>query len=369
MGRINLLVKPTNQCNLRCKYCFHEKYGYGKKILEIDKLKKFVDMLTPVYKSINIVWHGGEPLMVPLDFYEEAYDFIDKKDAEFSFSIQTNGTLITPKIVDFFKKRNTNFGLSFDGQDNEYTRSHTSEIIDNIKLLQANQFRPGAILVVTKRNVNQLVEEYNYFDSLGMGVKFNPMFIEGAAESSLDLALDVDQYVAEFINFFKHWATDSKGKINVSPCIELVNLILNNHSSLCTFNSCLGKWLCLDSDARIYPCDRLCDEQYTLGNVDTLSSIGDLFSSKAFINLISKSISRRKECIDSCDYYNNCYSGCNANAILNGSEQYPNGIACYLHKEILKGIKDLVLESALCNDIDSLNPQYAKLLRKTNKSL
>ena len=45
-------------------------------------------------------------------------------------------------------------------------------------------------------------------------------------------------------------------------CIELVNLVLNEKSSVWTFNSCLGKWLCFNSDGHLYPCDRLCLEEY-----------------------------------------------------------------------------------------------------------
>ena len=141
---------------MRCKYCFHEKYGYSNDLLDINKLEKYISLLCSEYDFSNIIGHGGEPLLAPLSFYEEIYDFCDHVNKEFLFTIQTNGTLINQEVVDFFRKRNTNFGLSFDRLNNEYTRGNTSKILDSIGLLQENGFRPGAVLVVNKTNVSNL---------------------------------------------------------------------------------------------------------------------------------------------------------------------------------------------------------------------
>ena len=39
MAQINTLIKPTNECNMRCKYCFAEKYGYNDSLLDLKTLK------------------------------------------------------------------------------------------------------------------------------------------------------------------------------------------------------------------------------------------------------------------------------------------------------------------------------------------
>lgn len=360
MPYINTLIKPTHKCNMRCKYCFHEKYGYSNDLLNMDDLKKYITLLCNKYDFVNIVWHGGEPLYAPLSFYEEIYDFCSFQNPDFLFTVQTNGTLLNQENIDFFKSKNTNIGLSFDGLHNEYTRGNTSKIIENIGLLQENGFRPGAVMVVSKANVENLIDEYNYME---VGLKLNPMFIDGAATNhSDDLGLDPDEYIEKFVQFFKYWITDENGKINVSTCNELVNLILNKHSGVCTFNSCLGKWLCLDSNSDIYPCDRLCTSEYSYGNVSNIASIDEVFESDAFYNLLKTSVDRRSKCIETCEYYENCYSGCNANAILGKNDEYENGISCYIHKGILAEIKDYVLETI--NNNQKLNPQYVKVLER-----
>ena len=79
MKQINILVKPTHQCNMRCKYCFHEKYGYSDELLDVNKFKKFIKLLCGEYDFINVVWHGGEPLLVPLSFTRKLMIFATPK--------------------------------------------------------------------------------------------------------------------------------------------------------------------------------------------------------------------------------------------------------------------------------------------------
>ena len=362
MSQINTLIKPTHKCNLRCKYCFHEKYGYESEILEMNLLKKYVELLSKKYQYINIIWHGGEPLMAPLDYYEEIYDFCDSLDSSFIYSIQTNGTLLNEKNVDFFKNHNTSIGLSFDGLANDKTRSNTSQIIKNISLLQEKGFNPGAIMVVNQNNVLNLIDEYEYFKQLDLSMKINPMFNDGAAQKNNCFTLDANVYIEEFIKLFKYWMVDLNCNINVSRFEDFIKLILHERSGVCTFNSCLGKWLCLDSNGKVYPCDRLCVDDYCLGDVKKIKNIDELFENNIFINLLKDSIARRDECQSNCEYYKNCYGGCNANRFLNMINN--ENTSCYIQKGILKELKSLLNENSLSN-YDNLNSNFVKVL--TNK--
>ena len=360
MASINTLIKPTHACNMRCSYCFHEKYGYDTEIIEMSKLKKYIELLSKKYNVINLVWHGGEPLIMPLSYYEEIYDFCKKQSSKFIYSLQTNGTLLDQQKIDFFKTNNTSIGLSFDGLNNELTRSHSKKIIDNIKLLQENDIFPGAIMVVNQFNVNDLIDNYNYFKALNLGMKINPMFNDGAAKINTILYLNPDAYIDNFITFFKYWANDKNCNICVSTFEDLVNLIINENSEICTYNSCLGKWLCLDSNGCIYPCDRLCDDKHNLGNITNIQCIDEVFQNNNFISLLRDSIKRRNICMNECEYYNNCYAGCNANALLGNNNN--NNISCYMHKKILQEIKKYISESQ--NNIENMNRNYTKILCK-----
>lgn len=362
MAQINTLIKPTNECNMRCKYCFAEKYGYNDSLLDLKTLKKYLELLSKKYDYINLIWHGGEPLTVPLSYYEEAYNYCQKLDSKFIYSIQTNGTLLNEENINFFKEHNTGIGLSFDGLSNDKTRGNTQIILDKIDLLNFKGMYPGAIIVVNQNNVNSLIEEYEYFKKLNLGMKMNPMFNDGAAKENNFFDLDPDNYIHSFVDFFKYWALDMNCNINVSTCINFANLIINEYSGICTHNSCLKKWLCLDSNGHLYPCDRLCLNEYDLGNVLNMNIIDEAFENEKFINLLKKNVLRRQNCIEKCNYFKNCYGGCNANAILN--EINSNDISCYIQKGILNELKKFIAQLECLKDYDKLNYSFKKVLIK-----
>lgn len=362
MKQINTLIKPTHRCNLRCKYCFSEKYGYDSAVLDINSLKKYLFLLAKKYDIINIVWHGGEPLTIPLEYYKEIYKYCLSLNVKFLFSLQTNGTLLNEEYVRFFKENNTNIGLSFDGIDNEKTRGFTKKIIENLKLLNSHDMYPGAVLVVNQTNVDHLIDNYEYFKSLKLGMKINPIFADGAAKENDFLSIEPDIYIKNYISLFKYWAFDHESIINISTFTNLINLVLKEHSGVCTHNSCLGKWLCFDCNGFIYPCDRLCLQDYELGNIKIIQSIDEIFENENFINLIHKNILKRKNCIAKCEYYKNCYGGCNANTILSENDNYD--VSCYIQKEILKNLKNYILNLKELKDFKKLNQNLAKILTK-----
>ena len=68
---INILVMPTDACNMDCVYCFHTTHQSGIDFMSIETVKQILDITTPFYKRVNLIWHGGEPLLLGLDFYKE----------------------------------------------------------------------------------------------------------------------------------------------------------------------------------------------------------------------------------------------------------------------------------------------------------
>ena len=117
-------------------------------------------------KNVRIIWHGGEPLLMGIDFYKEVIE-IEKQfpNTMFSNGIQTNATLINDEWIDFFKTNKINVGISYDGQYNDVLRDKTKQVQDAIKLMQDRNFRFGAICVISGKTQDKLIEIYNFNDS------------------------------------------------------------------------------------------------------------------------------------------------------------------------------------------------------------
>ena len=99
MPRIDLLVvQPTPFCNINCRYCYLPDRN-SKAVVARQTLH---NLFTQVFASgwvgecLSVVWHAGEPMVLPIEFYREAFRMIDRlKPAELAVthSFQTNGTL------------------------------------------------------------------------------------------------------------------------------------------------------------------------------------------------------------------------------------------------------------------------------------
>ncbi len=144
-GGFSVTLNTTEDCNLRCKYCY--EINKCPKSLSIDNAKKFLESVfqdpdpadllndpSPVFstayqKGIIFDFIGGDSLM-DVDFLDEIFIFISKylllkdypnkkywKD-NYVFNISTNGTLFKfEKVRNFCEKwKNVlNIGVSIDG--------------------------------------------------------------------------------------------------------------------------------------------------------------------------------------------------------------------------------------------------------------
>ena len=79
-----------------------------------------------VRDCLSVVWHAGEPMVLPIEFYRDAFRTIDAlKPAELpvAHSFQTNGTLIDEAWCDFFAEEHVNVGVSIDGPKRLHDRN------------------------------------------------------------------------------------------------------------------------------------------------------------------------------------------------------------------------------------------------------
>ncbi|MEA5563887.1 hypothetical protein [Anabaena sp. UHCC 0399] len=79
MGPVKLvIIQPTTFCNLDCDYCYLPNRQ--------SKLQMSLDLLEPIFKNLfhsqlidqefTVIWHAGEPLTMPIAFYNAAFQNI-----------------------------------------------------------------------------------------------------------------------------------------------------------------------------------------------------------------------------------------------------------------------------------------------------
>ena len=120
----SIMLKPAGSaCNLDCHYCYYldkaVQYGGRQAVMDDQLLELCIKQYIRANEvdTVQFCWHGGEPLLLGLDFYRRAMElqrrYADGKRIE--NTLQTNGTLVDEAWCDLFAANNFLVGLSLDG--------------------------------------------------------------------------------------------------------------------------------------------------------------------------------------------------------------------------------------------------------------
>lgn len=357
--KITLIVKVTDGCNLRCRYCYNSETQYTNTVLGIDKFEKLLKIVAPYRKQITVIWHGGEPTVCGVDYYEKAMlteTMIAKLyGVSFTNLLQTNGTLIDKKWVELFKKYDIKPGVSFDGIENDKYRQQGEKTLRGIKLLHKHGISCGAMAVVADDDYDVLAN-YKFFAEKKINVEFSPVFGEGGA-TELERGR-ADKFANDMVKLFDYWLYDKDG-VNVRLFGTYISMALGTKFRVCANSSCHGKYLGITSDGTLYNCGRYSVTKYPFGNVDDFETLNEVFACEGFKALVSGAIARRNKCRAECEYFNLCGGGCSDCAVVeNGLENIPQR-SCATFRILYTHIKNTVDKIiAEKTPLSEFNPQF-----------
>lgn len=121
-------VKVHSRCNLNCDYCYEYNQGNSgwtrkPKFMSMPVFRRLCERIAEHFAANDqigkpfISFHGGEPLMRPPEFFDEAMTLAREIIPKVLFGLQTNGTLLQPEFVDVFLKHGLRAGVSLDGPE------------------------------------------------------------------------------------------------------------------------------------------------------------------------------------------------------------------------------------------------------------
>lgn len=118
-----LYLQLTQNCNLRCDYCAYSgKYNnreHANKVMTYEVAIKAVDYLIEHSKNIDrcdIGFYGGEPLL-EFNLMKNIIAYIKSNYPEknITYTVTTNGTLLTSDVIKFLSDNNFTLIISLDG--------------------------------------------------------------------------------------------------------------------------------------------------------------------------------------------------------------------------------------------------------------
>ncbi len=182
-----VLLKVASRCNINCSYCYVYNMGDDSwtdmpNFISQDTIKavskKLKELCAIQQRPFAIVLHGGEPLLLGARRLETLLHALREAIPEhYCISIQTNGMLISDKILNLCSKFKTSISVSLDGTENIHNANrvgHHGEntfhrVIEGIEKLKSHpdaEFLFAGLLAVIDPHSNPHTI-YNFFKSVG----------------------------------------------------------------------------------------------------------------------------------------------------------------------------------------------------------
>ena len=296
-----VMLKPVGAaCNLACDYCYYlEKSNLYKqqshRIMTDELLERFIKeyIEAQTMNEVLFTWHGGEPTLRPLSFYQKAVALQQKyaRGRRIDNALQTNGTLLTDEWCRFLKANNWLVGISIDGPaefHDRYRRDKRGEpsfekVMNGIRLLQKHGVEWNAMAVVNRYNADHPKAFYDFFKRINCQfIQFAPIVErimphddgrhlaalgEAAGEMVSDTSVTPEQWGSFLCGIFDEWKKADIGKVFVQIFDSMLANWVGVMPGTCIFSKECGHAGVMEYNGDVYSCDHFVFPQYKLGNI------------------------------------------------------------------------------------------------------
>jgi len=320
-----LVLQGSPFCNIDCDYCYLPNRNVTRR-MSMEVLEKTIARVCEdelIGHAFDILWHAGEPLAVPVDYYEKAIEVIRRfpqADEHAKFVFQTNAMLIDQKWCDFFKLHDVNLGVSIDGPQflhdaHRKTRKGEgthAQVVAGIEKLHENELSFGVIAVISETSLDFPDDIFYFLLELGcFNVGFNIEEIEGANRET-SLSVDGSEHrLHRFLRRFFELNRQHKFPLQVREFDDARERILNPQTYInnepqpfSMINvDCDGNFSTFSPELLGQATEEYGSFQF--GNV-LENRFFDATSNKAFQKILRDIEAGNKKCAESCYYFPFC---------------------------------------------------------------
>lgn len=290
-----VMAKPVGSlCNLECSYCYYS--GKGQVSGNSDQYKMTDSMLEALIRQyieaspgsvVSFTWHGGEPTLAGIEFYQRAVE-LQRKYLPEGYgcwnNLQTNGTLLNDAWCSFLAENKFDVGISIDGAEwlhDEFRKDHSGKgtyqrVVEAVCRLQAYGIQPDLLCTVNSATVKEPVAVYRALKELNTGwIQFIPIVRRTEADQVTADSVTGEGYGRFLCAVFDEWINHDLGKLDIQQFAEMSLVWSGGTSSLCNMAPTCGRVLIVEKDGGVYSCDHYVNKEHRIGDIIT-SSLGTL---------------------------------------------------------------------------------------------
>lgn len=312
------IVRTTTDCNLDCSYCYVD-HDNPKKISWDTVAELHRQCASLAEDNIVFIWHGGEPLLMGLEFFRKIIDVQSRIDKNFINAVQTNGIALTDPFIEFMRQHNFHISISLDlpAQRHDACRRKKKDhsgsfylVEKAIARLRKHRCDVSLLSVVSDTKTNPI----EYFE-----------FIRNHEVASLALNLEFGlsrkQSVADATRFsilqetLYNYAANSGRPFHFREAEAVVEHIRHLPISYCWHREafCGYDHHAIDEAGNVFICcDKFIDAQISgskLGNIHQ-TELSEILSGNRFQEIMGRLAEKRAACAGDCKIGAFCRGGC-----------------------------------------------------------
>lgn len=327
----DFILKPVgDSCNFACTYCYylqrdqapnrHQRrwsFTFTKRVL--SDIAEFEH--SRGHNTASVTWHGGEPLLLGLDWYKRVFEFQSTLPTKFKNSFQTNGSLLSADWCNFLKENGIPIGISLDGPEHVHDFHRITRkgggtfqrVLRAIDLCQTFEVNFGVLCVVTKQSVPYVDEILDFFLSHGiLNFDFLPAYALSSRIGAYTDEINVppDLFARFMKRVFDWYLQKDDPSIRIRTICSLIERLLGGEGLVCTMGgACCGSFLTIEVSGDVSFCDDYNAGVFpSLGNISAIQ-LQEIINSKEFAAARTRAMLRLQKCVD-CNVREICGGGC-----------------------------------------------------------
>jgi radical SAM protein with 4Fe4S-binding SPASM domain len=172
---LTVYFKPTNYCNVGCEHCYlPESTREMRDRMSLEKVREVAHFLAQASKTwrdphVNIIWHGGEPLVLPPDYFFQVGEIFDELLPGHTEGIQTSLMPYSDKYAEVINKRfGGGIGSSVDFEArklNGTAENYQTRWLKKVELARKNGHDVGLLITPAKSDLHLVKERMDWLES------------------------------------------------------------------------------------------------------------------------------------------------------------------------------------------------------------
>jgi uncharacterized protein len=294
-------------------------------------------------------WHGGEPLLMGLDFYRKALEYQRKYAGgkKIFNTIQTNGILVNEDWCIFLRDNGFLTGVSIDGPEDihdAYRRDKGgaptfARVIKGVEKLYRYGVQYNTMTTVNRASEGHGLDVYRFMKSIGSGyMQFMPVVEHINAEGRITDPSDEQAVLApwcvaseaygQFLcDIFDYWVRNDVGRFFVGQFDATLASWCGVQPGICAYAETCGGNSVVEHNGDLYPCDHFVYPQYLLGNINE-THLKEMYNShKRLAFGLEKRNGLTSGCF-SCRYHFACHGECPKHRFIKGPDGGRKNVLC-----------------------------------------